>query len=125
MKGKYKIEYGEWSLQIHQKQYQNDQGTSMYQLKQICEANENTEGYMKNKIMYGGSQVVLKNPPADETDKRCWFDPWVRKIPEGQDNSLQYFCLENPMDRGAWQAIVHMVAKSQTWLKRLTTQVHI
>ena len=62
-------------MQIHQKQYQNDQGTSMYQLKQICEANENTEGYMKNKIMYGGSQVVLKNPPADETDKRCWFDP--------------------------------------------------
>ena len=31
-------------------------------------------------------------------------------------NPLQYFCLENPMDRGAWQAPVHAVAKSWTWL---------
>ena len=38
--------------------------------------------------MYGVSQMVLKNPPADEADKRCWFDPQVRKIPEGHDNSL-------------------------------------
>ena len=35
---------------------------------------------------------------------------------EGNDNLLQYSCLENPMDRGAWQAIVHGVAKSWTWL---------
>ena len=34
---------------------------------------------------------------------------------------LQYSCLENPMDRGAWWAIVHGVAKSQTRLKRLST----
>ena len=33
---------------------------------------------------------------------------------EGNGNALQYSCLENPMDRGAWQAIVHGVAKSQT-----------
>ena len=33
---------------------------------------------------------------------------------EGNDNPLQYSCLENPMDRGAWWAIVHEVAKSQT-----------
>ena len=32
----------------------------------------------------------------------------------GHGNSLQYSCLENPMDRGAWRAIVHGVAKSQT-----------
>ena len=31
-------------------------------------------------------------------------------------NPLQYSCLENPMDRGTWQATVHGVAKSQTWL---------
>ena len=37
------------------------------------------------------------------------------RFPEGEHgNSLQYFCLENPMDRGAWQAIIHRVAKSQT-----------
>ena len=32
----------------------------------------------------------------------------------GHGNPLQYSCLENPMDRGAWQAVVHRVAKSQT-----------
>ena len=35
---------------------------------------------------------------------------------EGNGNLLQYFCLENPMVRGAWQAIVHGVAKRQTGL---------
>ena len=35
---------------------------------------------------------------------------------EGHGNPLQYSSLENPMDRGAWQATVHGVAKSQTWL---------
>ena len=34
---------------------------------------------------------------------------------------LQYCCLENPTDRGAWQAMVHRVAKSWTWLKQLST----
>ena len=41
---------------------------------------------------------------------------------EGHGNPLQYSCLENPMDRGAWQAIVHSVAKSQTCVKRLSMQ---
>ena len=39
-----------------------------------------------------------------------------RSSGEGNGNPLQYFCLENPMDRGAWQATVHGVAKSQTRL---------
>ena len=34
----------------------------------------------------------------------------------GNGDSLQYSCMGNPMDRGAWQATVHGVAKSQTWL---------
>ena len=40
---------------------------------------------------------------------------------EGSGNPLQYSCLENPMDRGAWWATVHGVAKSLTQLKRLNT----
>ena len=40
----------------------------------------------------------------------------------GHGNLLQYSCLENPMDRGAWQATVHGVAESQTRLKRLCTR---
>ena len=35
----------------------------------------------------------------------------------GHGNPLQYSCLENPMDRGTWQAIVHRVTQSQTQLK--------
>ena len=45
--------------------------------------------------------------------KRYTFDPWVRKIPqEGHGNTLQYSCVGNPMDRGAWQATVHDFAES-------------
>ena len=39
-----------------------------------------------------------------------------RSLGEGNGNPLQYSCLENPMDRGGWQAIVHGVTKSQTGL---------
>ena len=39
---------------------------------------------------------------------------------EGNGSPLQYSCLENPMDRGAWQATVHGVAKSQTRLNDFT-----
>ena len=39
---------------------------------------------------------------------------------EGNGNPLQYSCLENPMDGGAWRATVHGVAKSQTWLSDFT-----
>ena len=40
---------------------------------------------------------------------------------EGNGNPLQYSCLENPMDGGAWWAAVYGVAQSQTRLKRLSS----
>ena len=46
-----------------------------------------------------------------------------RSFGGGHGNTLQYSCLENPMDRGAWWATVHSVAKSQTWLKRLSMHI--
>ena len=61
--------------------------------------------------------------------KRRGFHPWVRKIPWRRDwccpegnwsCPLQYSCLENPMDRGAWWSAVHRVTKSWTQLKRLS-----
>ena len=39
----------------------------------------------------------------------------------GHGNTLQYSCLENPKERGAWWATVHRVSKSQTRLERLST----
>ena len=43
----------------------------------------------------------------------------------GHGNPLQYSCLENPMDRGTWWAIVPKVAKSRTRLKQLSTHTQI
>ena len=40
-----------------------------------------------------------------------------RSAGKGNGSPLQYYCLENPMDRGAWQATVHGVAKSRTRLR--------
>ena len=61
----------------------------------------------------GSSQVAQWNQPASAE--------YLRSIPGlgrshggGNDNPLQYSCLGNPMDRGAWQIIVHEVAKSRT-----------
>ena len=42
------------------------------------------------------------------------------KTGEGNGNPLQYSCLENPMDEAAWQATIHVVAKSQTRLRDFT-----
>ena len=45
-----------------------------------------------------------------------------RSCGEGNGNPLQYTCLENPMDKGAWQATVHGVAKSRTRLSDFTRE---
>ena len=76
-------------------------------------------------ILLWASQVVIvvKNPPvnAGAVSKRPGFNPgFGRSSGGGHDNSLQYSCLENPKDRGAWQAAVHSVTKSQTQLKQLS-----
>ena len=62
--------------------------------------------------MVGTSQVALEvnSPPASAKDSG--LIPGSGKSPgEGNGNPLQYLCLGNPMDRGAWKAIVHRVAK--------------
>ena len=73
----------------------------------------------------GTSQValVVKNLPANAGD--LGSIPGLGRAPgEGNGNPLQYSCLENPMDRGAWWATVHGVAKSRTRLKQLSTTQH-
>ena len=47
-----------------------------------------------------------------------------RSSGEGNGSPLQYSCLENPMDRGAWQAAVHGVAQSRTQLSDFTFTGH-
>ena len=63
--------------------------------------------------------LVVKNPPASAGDLRDEGSIPVsgRSSEGGHGNPLQYSCLENPTDRGAWQATVHRVAKSRTQLR--------
>ena len=69
-------------------------------------------------IQYWASKIalVVKNPLAsagDGRDKGCWVPGLGRSPGEGgRGNPLQYSFLENPIDRGAWWATVHGVAKS-------------
>ena len=66
--------------------------------------------------------VVVKNLPTNAGDLRdVGSSPVSRRTPRGgHGNPLQCSCLENPMDRGAGQAIGHRVAKSCIWLKQLS-----
>ena len=62
----------------------------------------------------GGS--VVKNPPANAGDAEdAGSIPGLGRSPRGGNgNPVQYSCLGNPMDRGAWPATIHRVAKSRT-----------
>ena len=66
---------------------------------------------------------MVKNLPANAGDIRnlCSTPGLGRSPGGGHGNPLQDSCLENPMDRGDWQAIVHGVTKSPTLLKQLSS----
>ena len=68
--------------------------------------------------------LVVKNLPATAGEWDAILIPGPGRSPGGGNgNPIQYFCLENPMDRGAWQAVVHRVVESWTRPKRLSTHV--
>ena len=77
----------------------------------------------------GASQMarVIKNPPANAGDARDTGSvPGSGRSPGGgHGNPLQYSCLENLMDKGAWRTTVHGVAKSRILLKRLNVHTQI
>ena len=63
--------------------------------------------------------LSVRNPPANAGDARD-----AGLIPEGGDgNPLQYSCLENPTDRGAWRATVHRVTESD--MTEVTEDAHM
>ena len=74
---------------------------------------------------------MVKNPPANAGDMSLILGSGRSRleangnlhsrIGEGNDNPLQYSCLENPRDGGAWWAAIYGVAQSQTRLKRLSS----
>ena len=78
-----------------------------------------------NRISLYSGGSVLKNSPENT---KTWVQPLGREDPLEKEmathssihgNPLQYSCLETPMDRGAWRAIDHGVAKSQTPLEHI------
>ena len=76
-----------------------------------------TKDYLK--LMYKqfrASQVALvgKNPPAGDIRDLGSIPGSGRSPRRGHGDSLQYSCLENPMDRGAWRATIHEVGESDT-----------
>ena len=83
--------------------------------------NLSRRGFLKECYIYVGS-------PGGSEDKASacnagnpgWITGLERSPGEGNGNPLQYSCLENPMERGDWQATVHGVAKSQTQLSDFT-----
>ena len=66
---------------------------------------------------------MVKNSPANAGDVRGVgsISGLGRSPGGGHGNPLQYFCLENPLDRGAWRATVHRIVKRWTQLNRLST----
>ena len=70
--------------------------------------------YASTMVLTGG--LVVKNSPAnaEATEDVGSISGSERSPGGGNDNSLQYSCLENPTDRGAWKVTVHGVTKSWT-----------
>ena len=67
--------------------------------------------YIHVKLGFSILVLMVKSPPANAGDMRCEFYPCVGKIPWRRAcNPLQHSYLENPMDRGAWWAIIYKVA---------------
>ena len=72
---------------------------------------------------------MVKNLPANVGDAGDVGDvdsipELERSLEEENGNSLQYSCLGNPMDRGAWQATVHVVAKESATISKINNNRH-
>jgi len=76
----------------------------------------------KRKKRQGQRASQIKNPPVNAGDirDRSLIPESGRSPGRRHGNPLQYSCLENPMDKGTWWALVYRVAKNQTRLKQLS-----
>ena len=115
-----------WGHKIYHllKEEENKKNTEGNNPKELRQPRHTNTGYSK-KSLTQASQVVLvvKNLPANAGDVRDvgLIPGWGRSPGRRHGHPLQYSCLENPVDRRAWEATVHRVVKSQTRLKRRRT----
>ena len=84
-------------------------------------------GVQQSEIQSSQVALVVKNPPANAGDIRDMssISELGRSPGGGHGNPLQYSCLENPMDRGAWWATIHRVAKSWIGMRQLSTHIYL
>ena len=75
--------------------------------------------------LLGGTSGKEATCQCRRQKRRGSIPGWGRSRGEGRGNPFQYSCLENTMDRGAWQATVHGGAQSWTRLKWLTTHISV
>ena len=68
---------------------------------------------LTDTISFPGTAMV-KNPPANQETQETWVPFLVWEDPLEEEISIPVACLENPMDKGAWQAAVHGVAEWDT-----------
>ena len=92
-----------------------------------CDAFCHTSTWINRRYPRVQVALVVKKPPANAGDVRDTSSiPGLGKPPGGgHGNPLQFSCLENPMDRRVWWAMVQRVTKSQSWLKQLSTHAYI
>ena len=114
------------SGQFHQQQEQTEFNTSKCKWEQThaynCKDRSTLKYILVNNFLHYLSSIsgfpsssVGKESTCNAGDQHS-IPGSGRSSGEGDGNPVQYSCLENPMDRGAWQATVHGVAKSQTQL---------
>ena len=92
----------------------------------VAESKEEPKSLLRKDLLcimgfLGGSEVKAYACNAGDV---CSIPGSGRSPGEGNGHPLQYSCLENPMDGGAWQATVHGVVKSRTWLSDFTFTFH-
>ena len=85
----------------------------------LCGCKESNRTEIEQQGFVGGASDKEPAFNAEDIADAGLIPGLGRSLGGGQGNPLQFGCLDNPMDTGAWQATVHWVAKNWTWLKPL------
>ena len=99
--------------------FQSIKGRQQYSVFKMCSKYCPNWKLICYTAIKGFLEISLPSP-ADKMHTNMSYCHRGRVPWGGHGNPLQYSCLENAMDRGAWWVTVHRTAKSQTWLKRLS-----
>ena len=117
---------------ISPKYLQEREGVFWYKVNELSQHTIKMQSHSLSRPSYEVGQLPVSHlilllkeiRPWDGTPSGYLNRTSMNAYGEGNVNPLQYSCLENSVDRGAWQATVHGVANSRTWLSNTHTQSH-